>query len=542
MASQSEAIEMRQSLGTRVAPKDGNIGADQSALVGSPEVERGLNKMLGVRKQFSDVQILAFALTYMSIWESMNSVMTFVLFNGGPQTFAWSILIVYIGAMSQAASIAEMSSLVPIAGAQYHWTNALAPPGVRKFLTWLQGWMTWLGWVAVLAAIVNVTILVLQALIALQHPTYVGESWHTACLMIAMLLFFGAINSVRWTFFIVPWLELAAGVLHVALFILFVVVLLVMGSRNTTDYIFFHREVLSGWNNQYISWNLGMLTSVGSFISLDSPVHLAEEVRLPKKAVPRAVFWGLAMNGAMAYAMVICLLSAMGRLDEELAYAPYPAAVVLMRVTNSTAATTAMISGIFIISACSALGCVASVSRLTWAWARDGGLPQWFAMVNQNHLLPIRAIWLGIAVNVALSLINVGSTTAFGAILSLATIALFASYGIAILSMLLARWQNYRGSRTLALGEWNMSWWGKYVNSFALLYTCYMMVFLPIPYSLPVTAVTMNYSGPIFGASLIFVVAAWVLYGRTKWAGVNSAIVDIVKGRANEVEPHTSHA
>ena len=113
--------------------------------------------------------------------------------------------------------------------------------------------------------------------------------------------------------------------------------------------------------------------------------------------------------------MVIALLSAMGPLDEEIAYAPYPASVILLRVTKSPAAATAMITGIFIISACSALGCVASVSRLTWAWARDKGLPTYFALVNPKHLLPIRAIWLGLALNVALALVNIGSTTAFGA-------------------------------------------------------------------------------------------------------------------------------
>jgi choline transport protein len=460
--------------------------------------------------------------------------MSFVFYNGGPQTFAWSILIAYLGAMAQAASLAEMASCIPIAGAQYHWANFLCPPRIRKFTTWLQGWMTWFGWVAVLAAIVNVTIIVLQAMIALQHPTYVVEGWHTACMMIAMLFLFGAVNSVRWTFRIVPWLELVAGVLHVALFVVFIVVLFVMGQRNTPDYMFFYTDISSGWDsNPYISWHLGALSCVGSFISLDGAVHMSEEVRLAKRAVPRALFWGLVLNGAMAYVMVIALLSAMGPLDEELAYAPYPASVVLMRATNSTAATTAMISGIFIISACSALGCVASVSRLTWAWARDGGLPKLFAYVDPLHLLPVRAIWLGLALNVGLALINVGSTTAFGAILSLATISLFASYGIAIFSMLLARYQNYRGAQKLQLGEWNMSWYGVYVNIFAMIYTCYMAVFLPIPAFLPVTAVTMNYSGPLFAAALIFTIVSWYVYGKRKWPGVNNEIVEIVKARAD---------
>ena len=44
-----------------------------------------------------------------------------VFYNGGPQTLAWGILIVVAGALAQSASLAEMSSVQPIAGAQYHW-------------------------------------------------------------------------------------------------------------------------------------------------------------------------------------------------------------------------------------------------------------------------------------------------------------------------------------------------------------------------------------------------------------------------------------
>ena len=463
----------------------------------------------------------------------------FALWNGGPQTFAWSMIIAYIGALSQAASLAEMASSVPIAGAQYHWTYVLAPPSIKKFASWLQGWMTWFGWVAILAVIVNLNALILEAMVSLMHPTYVAETWHTACIMIATLLLFGLVNSLRWTFVFVPPLELVAGVLHVALFVLFIVVYLTMGTRNTTDFIFFHREIWSGWTNEFVSWHLGMLTTVSAFISLDNAVHMSEEVRLAKQAVPRAVFWGIFLNGAMAYVMVICILSAMGPMDEELAYSPFPAAVVLMRTTNSTSATVAMISGIFIIMSCSALGCVASVSRLTWAWARDGALPKWFAMVNPQHLLPVRAVWLALSLNILLSLINIGSTAAYGAVLSLATITLFSSYLIAISSMLSARYRSAKGLQVLELGEWNLGRYGVFVNAFALLYTSYMTVFLPIPYTLPVTAVNMNYAGPIFVACLIFVLTTWFFYGRKKWAGVNERIVEIVKNEA-DVVPHTS--
>jgi hypothetical protein len=87
-----------------------------------------------------------------------------ILYNGGPSAFAWGSLIVISGALAQSASIAEMASAQSIAGAQYvriivgllllslhhsdldalqHWTHAFAPANSRRFITWMQGWITW---------------------------------------------------------------------------------------------------------------------------------------------------------------------------------------------------------------------------------------------------------------------------------------------------------------------------------------------------------------------------------------------------------------
>lgn len=41
-----------------------------------------------------------------------------------------------------------------------------------------------------------------------------------------------------YSFKIVPWVELVAGILHVLLFVVFVVVLAVMGSKHSADFVF----------------------------------------------------------------------------------------------------------------------------------------------------------------------------------------------------------------------------------------------------------------------------------------------------------------
>ena len=455
--------------------------------------------------------------------------MVFALYNGGPQTFAWSIVICYFGALMQSASIAEMASTVPIAGAQYHWTYVLAPSNIRRFTTWMQGWMTWFGWVSLLAGTTNITVLLLQNMAFLNNPNYVPEQWHVTLMMIAMLTLFGVINSNGYTFALVPWLELVAGVLHIGLFVLWMCVLLVLGTRHTGTFMFTHFEVWSGWNNDFVAWNLGMLTCVWALTGFDGAVHMAEEVKSAKQAVPRAIFWSIALNGVLAYSMVLAILSSMGPLDEELLFSTFPASLVLLRCTGSLRATTALLTGLFIVSCCSVLACIASVSRLTWAWARDGGIPRWFAYVHPTHLVPIRAIWLGLTVVMLLSLLNIGSTTAFGAIVALASMALYFSYAIALFCMLYARYQSTHGGQSLVLGQWNLGRYGVYINIYSLIYTLYVMVFLPFPSTIPVDATNMNYCGPIFLFVFFFAIALWFFKAQRGWPGPSVAIINYVK-------------
>ena len=196
---------------------------------------------------------------------TLRSNLQLVFYNGGPQTLAWGILVAVAGALAQSASLAEMSSAQPIAGAQYHWTHHLAPARYRRFITWMQGWITWFGWVSLLAGVANVTAYMLQSLVIANDENYVPERWHLTLIIFAMLIVQGLMNV--YIFWLIPWIELAVGVLHVVLFIVFVVVLTSMAPHHhDAKFVFLQRASASGWNNDYISWNLGLLTPVWGFV------------------------------------------------------------------------------------------------------------------------------------------------------------------------------------------------------------------------------------------------------------------------------------
>lgn len=120
-------------------------------------------------------------------------------------------------------------------------------------------------------------------------------------------------------------------------------------------------------------------------LGFDGAVHMSEEVRKARHAVPRAMFWTIALNAVLAYAICIIILFTMGDQDELLT-SSYPMMTILVNATGSLPAATAMVVGLLVISLSVNLASIASVSRLTWAWSRDGALPAYFSYVSLSKI------------------------------------------------------------------------------------------------------------------------------------------------------------
>lgn len=61
--------------------------------------------------------------------------------DGGPASLVYGFIYTALGALTTAASLAEMASMWPTSGGQYHWTAMLAPENYKVFLSWLCGWV-----------------------------------------------------------------------------------------------------------------------------------------------------------------------------------------------------------------------------------------------------------------------------------------------------------------------------------------------------------------------------------------------------------------
>lgn len=115
-----------------------------------------------------------------------------------------------------------------------------------------------------------------------------------------------------------------------------------------------------------------------------------------------------------------------------------------------------------------------------------------------------------------LGLINIGSTAAFNAILSLAVVGLQVSY---LMPIVLLIWHRVASPSSIAWGPFRLGAAGVFVNAFAVLYLIFTSLFALFPPYQPVTAENMNYGSLVFGASLLFGLVYWSIWARKKYSG-----------------------
>lgn len=105
---------------------------------------------------------------------------------------------------------------------------------------------------------------------------------------------------------------------------------------------------------------------------------MCEEVHNPSVVVPRSIMASIMVNGSTGFAMLLALLFCIGDTEKALkSPTGYPFMEIFLNATDSVAGSATMTAVIVTMSACCAIGMLASTSRVFWSFARDHGLPFW---------------------------------------------------------------------------------------------------------------------------------------------------------------------
>lgn len=171
----------------------------------------------------------------------------FALPNGGTAGILYMYIVTIACYMCVNASMAEMASMAPTAGGQYHWVSEFAPRSAQKTISYFIGWLCTLGWQSGTAIGCFLAGTQIQGLIALNSETYVFERWHGTLLAVAMVSFCVIFNTLLAKH--LPLIESLCIFLHIGGFIAIVTTLWALGPRGNSHEIWTNFEDLSGWGS-----------------------------------------------------------------------------------------------------------------------------------------------------------------------------------------------------------------------------------------------------------------------------------------------------
>ena len=486
------------------------------------------------KRRFNFLTLLSFTAATMATWEAVLFSNNTAMYNGGPVTLIYGFIFCWISALTTAASLAEMASMAPTSGGQYHWVSMLAPPRYSIFLSWITGWFATLGWIANLTAGVWFSGTMIQGIFVFNYPSYVYERWHGTLLLFAALICCVAVNTLLGRIF--PHIEGFVLLLHIAGFLAILIPLAVMAPKGSPSSVFAQFTDVAGWNSNGLAWFIGLISSNLPFVGYDGPCHLAEEVRNASTVVPWAIICTVLLNGTFGLAICIAFSFTLGDLPTDLMSATgYDFTQVFFGATNSHAGSSVMTAILIALVTCASFGFLASASRQTWAFARDKGLPfsgflshvsinytkeiinfhLSFLQVDKRTALPLRSIFFCTVISAVIGLINIGSTAAFNAIVSLTIAGLFISYLTPIGLMIVKRVKG----ETIEFGPWSLGRAGFPVNTISAGSLIISVIFSFFPPSIPVTLVTMNWSCLMWGGSTLIGLAYYAVRGRKIYHG-----------------------
>ncbi|TGO51541.1 hypothetical protein BCON_0159g00180 [Botryotinia convoluta] len=201
-----------------------------------------LGKKQELRRNFKFINMLGLSSTAIASWEILLPLFAYSLEDGGTADMFWGFVVGTFGMSLVYASIAEMASISPTAGGQYHWISEFAPPKIQKFLSYLVGWLSVIGWQLYLAGV---------------------------CFMVALIICSH-----------LPMIESVMLVLHVFGMLAITIPLWILTpnlSHASDALLTFTNE--GGWPSKGLSAMIGLTVPFGASVGFDCSIHMSEEIQ-----------------------------------------------------------------------------------------------------------------------------------------------------------------------------------------------------------------------------------------------------------------------
>lgn len=136
--------------------------------------------------------------------------------------------------------------------------------------------------------------------------------------------------------------------------------------------------------------------------------------------------------------------------------------------------------------------------------------------VDPKMLIPSNAVILSTTCAIILSMINIGSESAFNAILSLQNVAQMGTYFISLSCVFYRRWT---APHLLPEARWSLGRWGIWINGIGILYSGQIFFWCFWPNATPVSAKTFNWAPLVFLVILATSLITYYFKGHKTYVG-----------------------
>jgi amino acid transporter len=422
---------------------------------------------------------------------------------GGPleMSLGWPLATLFT--LTVAASMAELCSAYPTAGATYHWAADLGGRGWG----WLVAWLNILGLITELAGInYSCAQFILPFLNVSLTPG------HLFGMFAFILLTQGILN--QYGIRLVAILNDLSVTVHIAGVALVVLALFFLAPKQPVSFLF---QAVNSNGRSFYWWAfvLGLLQAQWTYTGFDASAHMAEETHDPRRRGPWGIVLSVAVSGVVGYFLVLALTLAIKSIPGVLAAKDaqgnqISAAIAILQQALGARAGNAMAALISMAMWFCGLACITSASRSLYSLARDHGTPfsaqvRW---VSPRHGTPAPSIWLVVAASMTAML----WTGAIPVVTSLSTVALYLAYGIPIA----LAWRARRaGSDWPSHAVWSLGRFGAPLNMTAMLYCGFICVVLIMP---PNVLAGETLAGLLIGLGVLYAAVVRRTFKGPEWS------------------------
>lgn len=389
------------------------------------------------------------------------------------------------------------------------------------------------GWIALTATGGLLGSQLILGVVSLYNPDFEAQRWQQFLLYIGYTVVALFINV--FTSRALPIINQAAFYWSVLGFVVISITVLATGSPNYQSAEFVYGGFINdvGWPDGF-SWLLGLLQGALALTGFDATAHMIEEIPEPHLKGPKILIYCILIGMFTGWVFLSCLMFVLTNIDDVNNSPVGPLLVILYEATNNKAGATCLL--IFPLGCLlfATTGIMSTSSRMTYAFARDRGLPfsRIFAKVNRKFDAPINALLLTTGLVVIFGCIFLGSTSAFNAIVAASVVALGITYGIPPAINLLRGRRMLPEDRAFKLPG-PLGW---ICNIAGVLWTIFTTVLFVFPPELPVTGSNMNYCIVAFAIILVISLTQWIVDGRKHYVGPRIDVDALVSGQVGTME------